>query len=133
ALTEAVKRLLTGEHKRVFQERGARLAKSSQTARASWRQAAAYAWDGSPVSTARVAAELWAQIKNEDWSLVSNYYSEAGLWPRRLWDFGKSYQWLGHAGGGGIGYGAPSSVGAALANKKYGRFSVSLQTDGDLM
>ena len=73
------------------------------------------------------------QIKNEDWSLVSNYYSEAGVWPRRLWDFNKPYQWLGHAGGGGIGYGAPSSVGAALANKKYGRFSVSLQTDGDLM
>jgi len=45
----------------------------------------------------------------------------------------QTYQWLGHAGGGGIGYGAPSSVGAALANKKYGRFSVSLQTDGDLM
>ena len=133
ALIEAVKRLISGDRKRVFEERGAKLAKSSEAARAGSRQAATYAWDGNPVSTARVAAELWAQIRNEDWSLVSNYYSEAGLWPRRLWDFNKSYQWLGHAGGGGIGYGAPSSVGAALANKKYGRFSVSLQTDGDLM
>jgi acetolactate synthase I/II/III large subunit len=133
SLIEAVKHLTTGDRKRVFQERGVKLAQAGNAAGKRMREAAAYAWDVSPVSTARVAAELWEQIKNEDWSLVSNYYSEAGVWPRRLWNFDKSYQWLGHAGGGGIGYGAPSSVGAALANKKHGRFSVSLQTDGDLM
>jgi acetolactate synthase I/II/III large subunit len=133
ALTDAVKRLITGDRRRVFQQRGAKLAEASRVTRERLRQEAAYAWDASPVSTARVAAELWAVMKNEDWSLVSNYYSEAGAWPRRLWDFNKPYHWPGHAGGGGIGYGAPSSVGAALANKKYGRFSVSLQTDGDLM
>jgi acetolactate synthase-1/2/3 large subunit len=132
-LIETVKHLITSDRTRVFQQRGAKLAEASRTTRERMRQAATYAWDASPLSTARVTAELWAQIKNEDWSLVSNYYSEAGVWPRRLWEFNKSYQWLGHAGGGGIGYGAPSSVGAALANKKYGRFSVSLQTDGDLM
>ena len=132
-LIDAVKRMITSDRKRVFQQRGAKLAEASRTTRERLRQEAAYAWDASPVSTARVAAELWAVIKNEDWSLVSNYYSEAGVWPRRLWDFNKPYHWPGHAGGGGIGYGAPSSVGAALANKKYGRFSVSLQTDGDLM
>jgi acetolactate synthase I/II/III large subunit len=132
-LIEAVRHLITGDRKRVIQERGAKLAQAGKTARDRMREAATYAWDASPVSTARVAAEVWALIRNEDWSLVSNYYSEAGVWPRRLWDFKKPYHWLGHAGGGGIGYGAPSSVGAALANKKYGRFSVSLQTDGDLM
>ena len=132
-LIDAVKRMITSDRKRVFQQRGAKLAEASRTTRERLRQEAAYAWDASPVSTARVTAELWAVIKNEDWSLVSNYYSEAGVWPRRLWDFNKPYHWPGHAGGGGIGYGAPSSVGAALANKKYGRFSVSLQTDGDLM
>jgi thiamine pyrophosphate-dependent acetolactate synthase large subunit-like protein len=132
-LLESVKRQITADRKRVFQSRGARLAEAAHTSRERLRAEATYGWNASPVSTARVAAELWAQIKNEDWSLVSNYYSEAGIWPRRLWDFNKSYQWLGHAGGGGIGYGAPSAVGAALANKKYGRFSVSLQTDGDLM
>ncbi len=132
-LIEEVKRLMTGDRRRVFQQRGARLGEAGRSTRDRLRQEAAYAWDASPVSTARVGAELWAVIKNKDWSLVSNYYSEAGAWPRRLWDFSKAYQWPGHAGGGGIGYGAPSSVGGALANKKYGRFSVSLQTDGDLM
>ena len=33
--------------------------------------AAAFGWNESPISTARVAAELWAQIKDKDWSLVS--------------------------------------------------------------
>ena len=84
------------------------------------------------MSTARLCAEIWAQIKSEDWSLVSSYYSDAAA-GRALWDFTKPYQWLGHAGGGGIGYGAPASVGAALANRKHGRLSVAIQTDGDLM
>ena len=63
--------------------------------------------------------------------VISRRYG--GGWPRRLWDFNKPYHWLGDAGGGGIGYGAPASVGAALANKRHGRLSVAIQTDGDLM
>ena len=31
-----------------------------------------------------------------------------------------------------LGYGAPAAVGAALANRKHGRLSVNIQTDGDL-
>jgi len=133
ALIEAVKRLLTPDRRRAFEERGARLAEARRQTLERARLAASYAWDASPVSTARLCAELWAQIKREDWSLVSSYYSDGGGWPRRLWDFNKPYHWLGDAGGGGIGYGAPASVGAALANKRHGRLSVAIQTDGDLM
>jgi acetolactate synthase-1/2/3 large subunit len=132
-LIEAVKRLITGDRARLLQERGRKLADASRAEAERARTAATYAWDASPVSTARLCAEIWAQIKNEDWALVSSYYSDAGGWPRRLWNFDKPYQWLGHAGGGGIGYGAPASVGAALANRQLGRFSVAIQTDGDLM
>ena len=134
SLIEAVKRLATADRKRAFQERATKLADLSRVASDRARVNASYAWNASPVSTARLSAELWAQIKNEDWSLVSSYYtSDLGGWPRRLWNFDKPYQWLGHAGGGGIGYGAPASVGGALANKKHGRLSVAIQTDGDLM
>jgi acetolactate synthase-1/2/3 large subunit len=133
SLIEAVKRLTTRSRRRVFEERGEQLAEASRIADEESRKAASYAWNASPVSTARLCAEIWNQIRNEDWSLVSSYYSDGGGWPRRLWDFDKSYQWLGHAGGGGIGYGAPASVGGALANRKHGRFSVAIQTDGDLM
>jgi len=134
SLIEAVKRLASADRKRVFQERATKLAELSRVAADRARVNASFAWNASPVSTGRLAAELWAQIKNEDWSLVSSYYtSDLGGWPRRLWNFDKPYQWLGHAGGGGIGYGAPASVGGALANKKHGRLSVAIQTDGDLM
>ena len=134
ALIETVKRLLTADRRRVIAERGAKLADASRAAADAARVAATYAWDSSPVSVARLCAEVWNEIKSEDWSLVSSYYStDQTNWPRRLWNFNKSYQWLGHAGGGGIGYGAPASVGGALANKRHGRLSVAIQTDGDLM
>jgi thiamine pyrophosphate-dependent acetolactate synthase large subunit-like protein len=37
------------------------------------------------------------------------------------------------SGGYGVGWGAPASVGGALANRDVGRFSVSIQSDDDLM
>jgi acetolactate synthase-1/2/3 large subunit len=134
SLIEAVRRFTTGDRQRVFDERGVRLAAASRAAAERSRVDASYGFDATPVSTARLCAEVWAQIKTEDWALVSSYYSpDVGGWARKLWNFDKTYQWLGHAGGGGIGYGLPASVGAALANRRHGRLSVAIQTDGDLM
>ena len=113
------------------------MAAASHAAREAARVNAGYGWDATPISTARAAAELWAQIRNEDWSLVSPTFgsSSAGFaaWPLRLWKFEKYYHGIGGTGAAGIGYGAPASVGAALANRKYGRLSVSIQNDGDLL
>ena len=131
-LIEEVKRQITADRKRAFQDRGAKLAAAHQKALDEARTDALYAWDASPISTARVCAELWSQIKDEDWSLVS-VLRHFSWWPLRLWPFDKHYQYIGTQGGGGIGYNAPASVGAALANRKYGRFSVSIQDDGDLL
>ncbi len=133
SLIEAVRRLISRGRRRELEARGERLAEAHRQSAERFRQGAAVAWDASPVSTARLTAEIGNQIKDEDWALVSSYYSDAGTWPRKLWNFDKPYQWLGHAGGGGIGYGAPAAVGAALANRDMGRFSVAIQTDGDLM
>jgi len=132
ALIEETRRRITPERKRTFQDRGAKLAAAHNVALEAAREEAAYGWDASPVSTARLSAELWAQIKTDDWSLVSIIH-HFSWWPIRLWDFKKSYQYLGRQGGGGIGYNAPATVGAALANRKYGRLSVSIQDDGDLL
>ena len=128
SLIEACKRLIGSDRKRAFEDRGKRLAAAHQQALERARTEATYAWDANPISTARLAAELWAQIREKDWSLVSG-----GGWPMRLWDFDKYYQFIGGSGGAGIGYGAPASVGAALANRKHGRLSVNIQNDGDLM
>ena len=94
---------------------------------------ASYAWDACPISVARLCAELWTQIRNEDWCLASQPGTFVGNWPLRLWDFDKPYRHIGGSGGAGMGYGAPAAVGAALANKKHGRLTVNIQTDGDLM
>ena len=69
SLTEAIRRQLTSDRKLVFQERGAQFAVASQESLHSARDAAAYAWDASPISTARLCAELWANIKDQDWSV----------------------------------------------------------------
>ena len=132
SLIEAVKRLLNDDRRRAFEERGRQLAERRQQSLAAARQQATYAWDASPISTARVAAELWHQIKDEDWSLVSSP-GIPGSWPTRLWNFDKHYQAIGGSGAAGQGYGALAAVGAALANRKYGRLSVNVQKDGDLM
>src|SRR4030095_9318966 len=61
---------------------------------------------------AGAAAELWAQIRTEDWALVSASVgpSAAGWagWPQRLWKFEKHYHHIGSTGAAGIGYGAPA-------------------------
>jgi acetolactate synthase-1/2/3 large subunit len=132
SLIDAVKRQITTDRERAFQDRGAKLAAAHHQALDRARELASYAWDASPISTARLSAELWAQIKDQDWSLVSDP-AHSSYWPLRLWDFRKHYQYIGGAGGYGIGYAAPAALGAAIANRKYGRLTVSIQDDGDLM
>lgn len=96
------------------------------------REAATRAWDGSPISTARLCQEVWNVIRHEDWAMVSPP-NPISMWPLRLWDFTKTYQFIGSGGGYGVGYGAPAAVGAALAHRDAGRIAVNIQTDGDLM
>jgi thiamine pyrophosphate-dependent acetolactate synthase large subunit-like protein len=131
ALIEEIKRQLTPDRRRALADRGAKTVEEIRKAREKDRELAAVGWDASPITTARLSAELWAQIRNEDWSLASNEVFISS-WPGRLWDFKKHYQYIGAQGGAGIGYGAPAAVGAALANRKHGRITVNIQPDGDL-
>ena len=126
-----MKRQLTADRRRALADRGARLAEVHAQVRSVAKEGAAYGWDANPISLARLAAELWAQIKNDDWSLVS-WQGFIGGWPGRLWSIDKHHQYIGGQGAGAMGYGAPAAVGAALANMKHGRLSINIQTDGDL-
>jgi acetolactate synthase I/II/III large subunit len=130
-LIEAVKKLTSSDRRRVMLERGGKIADAGRRWRQQHRELATVGWDATPISTARLSAELWAQIKNEDWSLVS-WDRMVSSWPTRLWNFDKPYQFIGTHGGSGIGYGAPAAIGAALANKKHGRLTINIQNDGDL-
>lgn len=131
ALIEEIRRQLTPDRKRALADRGARIIEANRKARERDKELAAIGWDVSPITTARLSAELWDQIRKEDWSLVSTDVFQSS-WPSRLWDFTKHYQYIGGQGGAGIGYGAPAAVGAALANRKHGRLTVNIQCDGDL-
>ena len=130
ALTEQVRKLMTPERQRLAQERAATLATQSRTARQQLLESAARGWDAAPVTTARLAMETWDVIQGEPWSLV---VSDRIPWARSLWPATSYHQMLGGSGGQGVGYAAPAAVGAALANRDKGRFSVSFQPDGDLM
>src|SRR5271157_645169 len=130
ALTEAV-RSATGSGRR------AALADRTEKLRAQYRQTrertsalASYGWDARPVTTARLAAELWNAIKNEKWCLTA---TDGVTWARRLWPATQYYNFLGHAGGAGVGYTASAAVGAALANRDKGIVTVTFQPDGDLL
>src|SRR5215472_9128327 len=131
ALTEAVKRLVDDGRKAAYAERGKKLAAAHVAMVERAKSDATIAWDASPITTARMCAEVYAQIKDEDWSLVGNTIRNS--WPHKLWDMTKPYSWNGVSGGAGVGYNAPSSLGAALANKKHGRLTVTFNGDGDLM
>jgi acetolactate synthase-1/2/3 large subunit len=130
-LIEQVKRLVDEGRKAAFDARGRKLAAAKLAAVDQAKSDATIGWDASPITTARLCAEVYNQIKDEDWSLVG---TSIGLsWPHRLWNFDKPYQWNGGSGGAGVGYTLPASLGAALANKRHGRLTVAFGGDGDFM
>jgi thiamine pyrophosphate-dependent acetolactate synthase large subunit-like protein len=86
--------------------------------------------DEKPVSMSRIYAEINEALKGEDWVLTNgtsqgkeNYYLPAA----------RFNQILGKYKGGGLGYGLPASLGAALAHKGSGKFCINIQPDGDLL
>ena len=132
ALIEAVKSAIPNDRKAAIAKRGEAARKAHADAAARTRQAAAVGWDASPISTARLIMETYGQIKDLDWSLASSPNGTSN-WPQRLWPMEKHHHYIGASGGYGVGYAAPAAVGAALANRDLGRFTVSFQPDGDLM
>jgi acetolactate synthase I/II/III large subunit len=131
-LIEEVKRQLPASRKAEREARGQALAEAHREEIATVKELAANGWDDSPISVPRMCMELYDQIKGEDWSLVSGAAFQSHL-PQALWTADKHYQYIGAQGAAGIGYMGPATLGAALANQKHGRLSVSIVGDGDLM
>ena len=134
-IIEQVKSQMTSDQKARIQARIAKSTKANHDARVTAIQAAVESkmagWNATPISTARIYAELWPLIMNEDWCLSSPSNFSGGH-NAQLWDHDKPYSYLGGQGAGGMGYGAPASVGAALSAKAHGRIVINVQTDGDL-
>jgi thiamine pyrophosphate-dependent acetolactate synthase large subunit-like protein len=132
-LLEAVKQALPASQQSALRDRGAKLRTLIETTRHNTLIEASYGWDASPITTARLCAEILAAIKDSDWALVGGDSQFRNFWPQKLWPMTKAYQFAGGAGGGGVGYCAPAAVGSALAHREHGRLVVNLQGDGDMM
>jgi acetolactate synthase-1/2/3 large subunit len=87
-------------------------------------------WDEKPIAMTRIYVELAEALKGEDWVLTngSSQGKENLYMPAT-----KFNQILGKYKGGGLGYGLPASLGAALAMKGSGKFCVDIQPDGCLL
>ena len=134
SLIEAVKAAIPNDRKAAIEKRG----EAARKAKAEAQAAQPCRPRRSPGTQARSAPRgcRWSsgtQIKDLDWSIVAES-GNISNWPLRLWPMEKHHHWLGRSGGSGVGYGVAGAVGGALANRDIGgRFSVSIQGDGDLM
>jgi acetolactate synthase-1/2/3 large subunit len=86
-------------------------------------------WNEKPVSQARFFSEINKRVQGKPWALVS---SHGRRW-REAIEVTEPAHGMGGGRGGGVGYGLPSSIGAALGFKESGRLCVSIVGDGDFL
>lgn len=118
----------SGERRDSRQARRDAIANLHDRQRVEWRSRADAEWHGSPVSTARLAAEVGDALGDRDWVLTAG---TAGGWAKRLWAFDRPYRHVGDSLGTATQIGL--ALGVALAYRDTDRFVVDLQPDGDLM
>ncbi|MBI2371219.1 MAG: thiamine pyrophosphate-binding protein [Deltaproteobacteria bacterium] len=93
-----------------------------------WQEQARRDWDAQPMTTARLASEVWGVLQKEDWVLTANTLED---WCRRLWTFDRPYRHPGRSLGTATQIGI--ALGVALAHRGTGRLVVDIQPDGDLL
>ena len=130
-LLEACKRIVGEDSHEVAARRQAYKAELTELHNITWerwRNEAKARREMSPVSTSRLASEVWEVVQDYDWVLTANTVAH---WAKRTWDFDKPYRHPGVHLGTATQIGI--SLGVALAHKGTGRLVVDLQPDGDLM
>ncbi len=86
-------------------------------------------WNQQPISPGRFFSEINARVKGKSWALVA---AHGRRW-REVLELTEAAHGLGGGRGAGVGYGLPSSIGAALGYKGSGRLCVSVVGDGDFL
>ena len=132
SLIEAVKMEMTPARRAVADKRGqaakAAYAQSKDRMRA---DAAAQAWDASPVSSARL--DRRALAADQERGLGARRPQPRQLAAAHVGLQASTISIIGGSGGAGVGYNLPAAVGAALGHKQMGRLPINIQPDGDCM
>ncbi len=110
--------------------RAQRVAAQVQLQRDQARAALEPGWDESPVAPARLVSELWSVVRDVPHLLCLR---NTRSWPEGVWELAGAGSYLGHSGGGGVGYGPGAFVGGALAARDRGLLGVGIIGDGDLL
>lgn len=132
SLIEEVGKALSVDRRNAIQTRREKWAGEHAKQLQRSREAATLGWDIQPITTARVFAEVYAQVREKPWAIVGGCHFEGG-WPKQLWDAKHHWQFIGDSGGMGLGYLPGAAVGAAYAHKQEGRLPIVFGGDGDLM
>jgi acetolactate synthase-1/2/3 large subunit len=111
-------------------ERFEQLRASHNRTRSKWMEEAMKTWSSKPISTSRLALEIWKLISKEDW-IVTSAHRYIGTWARKLWDWDRPDCFGGRDLGTATNIGI--SLGVALAYKNTNKLVVDLQPDGDLL
>jgi thiamine pyrophosphate-dependent acetolactate synthase large subunit-like protein len=87
-------------------------------------------WDARPIAPARMVSELWSVVRDVPHLLCLR---NTRSWSEGVWELPGAGSYLGHSGGGGVGYGPGAFVGGALAARDRGLLGVGVVGDGDLL
>ena len=132
-LTDAVSRLIADASASENERRRARREELTDRARGVRDLLAAQranAQEARPIGAARLVQDLYGVVRDEPWLLTLR---NTRSWPEGVWEFAHGGQFLGHSGGGGVGYGPGALLGGALAARDRGQLAVGIIGDGDLL
>jgi thiamine pyrophosphate-dependent acetolactate synthase large subunit-like protein len=110
-------------------ERRAKVEGLYRAARQKSREWIERSWNDKPISQGRFFSEINKRVQGKSWALVGVH----GRRWREALDVTEPAHGMGGGRGGGVGYGLPSSIGAALGFKASGRLCVSIIGDGDFL
>jgi len=92
-----------------------------------WQEEAAKEMNHKPISHARLAQDVWDNVKGDKWVVAGNPEG----WLRRIWTLDRPGCLLGGGGAAGLGAGVARAIGAGLAARDEGGYCIDFNGDGD--
>lgn len=129
-ITSLVSELSGRMDKATAGERNQKIAAQTTLRHSSLRRFYEQSTNATPISQVQLVTELWNAVKGTNWILALR---NTRSWPEGIWKFQGSGEYLGHSGGGGVGYGPGAMVGASLAAMEDGKIGVGIIGDGDFL